>query len=165
MNLRLYLAGIFFACLGLPVSACRPRADPPFRLSAIDSLARFERIYIGTIVAVRLTYLIENLEQQQLNQNEQEEFSETTIIGGSTPFEVEVFPREALRGEASTKHTFSAGGCDVTEPNVRNDVIVFVKADGATSFYNLSHDKPVASAYLAQVRKCLAGSCGLQQSD
>ena len=144
---------VAFACVH-SAQACRPNPDPMWQVSGPVSLKDYERIYVGVVVSVRLTSYISELRQTD------GDGGEVTIIGGSMPFDFEVFPQEFLKGSAEGPQRESSGGCSIAEAKLRDQVLVFQMRGGATSFRVLGQGNFQADErYISHIRKCLAGTC------
>ncbi len=141
-------------------NACRPPPDPMRHVSGPSSLKIYDRIYIGEVVSVRLTRYISDLKRTD------GDYDEVTLVGGSMPFDFEVFPEEMLKGTTEKPQLeSSSGGCSIWEPKLRDRVLVFQKKDGTTRFFVLSDENHlVDESYVSNVRKCLVGKCAQEFS-
>jgi hypothetical protein len=127
-------------------------------------LKHFERIFVGEVVAVRVT---EHINQLQASKGSELETLE--LMGGSWPFDFEVYPSEVMKGPVTSPQRLKAGGCLVAEPALYDRVIVFEAADGWARFRVLRGAKAretstEAESYVADVRACLASACSRNKS-
>lgn len=157
------LIALALAGTALPAYACHPRPDPMYGVMGPDDLKFYQRIFVGEVVAVRLTEHIAQL------QRDDQHLESLTIMGGTLPFEFEVYPSEVMHGSVDKPQGLKAGGCAVTEPALHDRVVVFQGSDGWTRFHVLqgatvSGVATDADHYVAGLRACLAGACNSTNS-
>jgi hypothetical protein len=150
-------ASLLFALLLTTSEAswsCHASRDPMLGVNKASNLERFELIYIGRVVGVRLSSTIAQLEEAA--ESKEEQLGLVEVVGGTNPFEFEVYPDQILKGAVAEPQMAVAGGCDVELPKLMESVIVFRRADG-NSQYRYIED--VGAAYIERVVACVSGVC------
>jgi hypothetical protein len=132
---------------------CHVRPDPMYGVKGPADLAEFESIYVGSVVGLRLTSTISQL---QKNSDSDSELGIVEVIGGTSLFEFEVFADRVLKGAVAKPQTAIAGGCSVRFPEMMQRVIVFRRADGTARYFSV---EKTGSSYIERVADCALRSC------
>ena len=134
--------------------SCHAPQDPMLGVNEAADLEEFELIYIGRVVGVRLSSTIAQLEKA--SESEEEALGVVEVVGGTNPFEFEVYPDRILKGVAAKPQVAVAGGCSVGLPQMMESVIVFRRADGTSQY---RYVEGVGAAYVERVVACASGKC------
>jgi hypothetical protein len=132
---------------------CHPRPDPMYGVKGPADLAEFESIYVGSVVGLRLTSTIAQLEK---NLDSDSELGIVEVIGGTSPFEFEVFADQVLKGAVVKLQMAVAGGCNVRFPEMMQRVIVFRRADATARYFSV---EKTGASYIDLVKACALRSC------
>jgi hypothetical protein len=132
---------------------CHAPRDPMLGVDEAADLEQFELIYIGTVVGVRLSSNIAQLEEME---SDEEALGIVEIIGGTNEFEFEVYPDQVLKGLPAKPQVAVAGGCNVGWPKLMESVLVFRRADGTSQYRYI---EGLGSDYIERVVACTSGKC------
>lgn len=144
---RAMKSGVLFGLLALsttPSFACRSPLVPDF-----EGIAKYEAIFIGEIVGIRLVGHIEASRR----------WGSGNYLSDVTPdYEAEILASTTYVGSVGQLSTVVLGGCSVRELQPRQTALIFVLPNGRAVAVASDETRAYADA-LSQVQHCASREC------